>query len=320
MTMNAVVQREYGGPDVLRVEQVAKPTPNDDEVLIRIRATTVTAADCLVRTGGPLWGRVILGFRRPRRPIIGTELAGDVEAVGRNVRRFRAGDAVYGFTGFALGAYAEYTCLPERASLAARPTGTTWDEAAALVDGASTALFFLRDKAKLRSGQHVLINGASGSIGCYAVQLAKHLGAEVTGVCSSANVERVRALGADHVVDYTTEDFTSASTAYDVVFDAVARSSFPQCRRVLTPQGVYVTTMIAAPILLQSLWTSIRGGARAMWGMSVEKREHLLVLADLVERGILKPIIDRRYPMAQIADAHRYVDSGHKRGNVVITV
>ena len=319
-SMRAIVYSEFGGPEVLRVREIEKPAPRDDEVLVRVHATTVTAADTLVRTGGPLWGRLILGVRRPRRPVIGTELAGVIEAVGKDVRRLAPGDQVYGFTGFKLGAYAEYACLPERVSLVKKPANTSYEEAAAIVDGASTALFFLRDKAQLRPGQRVLINGASGSIGTYSVQLAKHLGAEVTGVCSTRNVDLVRSLGADHVIDYTKEDFTRRRDAYDVVFDAVGKSSFLRSRRALTPRGVYVSTEVSLAVLFHALWTAITPGRRAPWGMSVEKIGLLTTIRELVEAGVLKPVIDSRYALDQIVEAHRYVDAGRKRGNVTVAV
>ncbi len=318
--MRAIVYSEFGGPEVLRVREVEKPAPRDGEILVRVHATTVTAADTMVRTGSPLWGRLFLGIRRPRRPIIGTELAGVVESVGKGVRRLAPGDPVYGFTGFELGAYAEYACLPESASLVRKPANTTYEEAAAIVDGASTALFFLRDEARLRPGQRVLINGASGSVGAYAIQIAKHLGAEVTGVCSARNVELVRSLGAHHVIDYTVEDFTRRRDAYDVVFDAAGKSSFPRARRALSARGVYVSTEVSLAVLFHALWTAIAPGRRARWGMSVEKKALLATIRELVEAGALKPVIDSRYAFEQIVEAHRYVDTGRKRGNVTIAV
>jgi NADPH:quinone reductase-like Zn-dependent oxidoreductase len=310
----------FGGPEVLRLVRATKPTPKDDEVLIRVHATTVSAADGLVRSGRPLWGRLILGFRTPRRPVIGTELAGEIEAVGKNVRRFAPGDQVYGFTGFKLGAYAEYTCLPERASLAKKPANTSYEEAAALVDGASTALFFLRGKAKLARGQRVLVNGASGSIGTYAVQLAKHFGAEVVGVCSARNAELVRSLGADRVIDYGSEDFTRERGAYDVIFDTVDKSPFLRARHALAPKGVYVTTGLTLSIVFHELWTSIARGRRAVWGMSVEKTALLEEIRELVETGTIRALIDKRFTLEEMVEAHRYVDTGRKRGNVTVAL
>lgn len=319
--MRAIVYDRFGPPEVLRLEEVGKPTPRDDEVLIRIHASTVTAAECMMRSGRPLWGRVVLGFRRPRRKMrtLGLELAGEIESVGTDVRRFRPGDEVFGFAGFRVGACADYLCLPEKASLAHKPPNTTYEEAAAAVDGATTALFFLRDKGKTQRGEKVLVIGASGSIGTYAVQLAKHLGAAVTGVCSGRNADLVRSLGADDVIDYTREDFTGSGRRYDVVFDTVGRSSFAACRGSLTTAGRYLATtgLVNYPL---AAWTAVRRGPRVITGMSVEKTAALAFLRDLIEAGRLRIVIDRRYPLAQAVDAHRYVEQGHKSGNVVIAV
>jgi NADPH:quinone reductase-like Zn-dependent oxidoreductase len=320
-TMKAVVHAHYGAPEVLQVQEIATPVPRDDEVLIRVYATTVTTAECLMRKGQPTWGRIILGLRKPRKKlsILGSELAGEIVAVGSAVRRFRVGDQVFGFTGFGLRAYAEYKCMPEKGSLALKPANTTYDEAAASVDGASTALFFLRDKAHIQPGQKVLINGASGSIGTYAVQLAKYFGADVTGVCGPANLAMVKSLGADQVIDYTREDFTANGQAYDIIFDTVGKSSFAKCKGSLTEHGCYVPTTGLKNIFLK-LWTSLLGGKKVISGMSVDKNEALVFIRELIEAGKLKQVIDRRYPLEQIAEAHRYVDTGHKKGNVVITV
>jgi NADPH2:quinone reductase len=321
-TMKAVVRTEYGSPDVLQLKQVEKPAPKANEVLIRVHATTVTSAECSMRQGRPLWGRIIIGIRKPRKKvrILGLELAGEIEAVGNAVQRFRPGDQVFGFTGFGVSACAEYKCMPENGSLALKPANTTYAEAAAAVDGASTALFFLRDKAHIQPGQKVLINGASGSIGTYAVQLAKHFGADVTAVCSTANVAMVTSLGADTVIDYTQADFTKSGQTYDIIFDTVGKSSFERCKSALTPNGRYLATALTLKIMVQMVWTSIRGGKQVVSGMSIEKNAALILIRELIEAGTLKPIIDRRYPLAQIAEAHRYVDTGHKKGNVVIMV
>jgi NADPH:quinone reductase-like Zn-dependent oxidoreductase len=319
--MRAAVYERFGPPEVVRVVEVDKPVPGDAEVLIRVRASTVTSAECLMRTGRPLWGRVVLGLRRPRRKMrgLGLELAGEIESVGRDVRRFRRGDEVFGFVGFNIGACADYKCLPEKASLALKPANTTYEEAAAAVDGATTALFFLRDKGKIRSGEKVLVNGASGSIGTYAVQLAKHFGAEVTGVCSGRNAELVRSLGADHVIDHTREDFPRNGVRYDIIFDTVGRSSFTACRGSLSSTGRYLATtgLINYPL---AVWTRLRSGPRVISGMSVQKNTALTFLRDLIESDQLRIIIDRRYPLEQIVDAHRYVETGHKTGNVVISL
>jgi NADPH:quinone reductase-like Zn-dependent oxidoreductase len=317
--VKAIVYTQYGPPDVLQLKEVEKPTPKDNEVLVKVHATTVTPSCCMVRKGNPLWGRIILGFTKPRKKTPGIELAGEVEAVGKDVKRFRKGDQVYGFTGFGLGAYAEYTLMPEQGSLVLKPANMTYEEAAASVDGASTALFFLRDKGNIRSGQKVLIYGASGSIGTYAVQLAKYFGADVTGVCIARNSELVMSLGADKVIDYTQEDFTQNGETYDIIFDTVGKSSFARCKNSLTPNGCYLPTVGLINTALK-LWTSLRGGKKVISGMSIEKKSALVFLKELFEAGTLKPVIDRCYPLEQIAQAHEYVEKGHKKGNVVITV
>lgn len=317
--MKAIVYTQYGPPDVLQLKDVEKPTPKDHEVLVKIHATTVTPSCCMVRKGDPLWGRIILGFTKPRRETPGIELAGEVEAVGKDVKHFKEGDQVYGFTGFGLGAYAEYTLMPEQGSLSIKPANMTYAESAACVDGASTALFFLRDKGQIRSGQKVLIYGASGSIGTYAVQLAKYFGAHVTGVCSTKNIELVKSLGADKVIDYTQEDFTRNGETYDIIFDTVGKSSFARCQNSLTQNGCYLPTVGLINTVLK-LWTSMKGGKRVISGMSIEKKAALAFLRELFEAGTLKPVIDRLYPLEQIAQAHEYVEKGHKKGNVVITV
>jgi NADPH:quinone reductase-like Zn-dependent oxidoreductase len=321
--MKAIVYQEYGPPEVLQLAEVEKPTPKDNEVLIRIHATTVTPSDGLMRSGESVMGRIILGLTKPRRKfrILGTELAGEIESVGKDVKRFRPGDQVYGFRGFGTGTYAEYKCMSENGSLAIKPANLTCEEAAAVVDGASTALFFLRDKGNIQSGQKVLIIGASGCIGSFAVQLARHFGAEVTGVCSTTNVELVKSLGADRVIDYAQEDFTQNGETYDLIFDTAGKSSFSRCKRSLKKNGRYLLTtgnMLANYVL--TLWTSRVGRQRFVFGLSIEKTEALIFLKELIEAGKIKPVIDRCYPLEQIAEAHRYVDTGHKKGNVVITV
>jgi len=320
--MKAIVYTEYGPPDVLQLKEVAKPTPNDNEVLIKVYATTVTTADGMMRRGESLVSRIILGLRKPRRKfrIPGLELAGEIEETGKDVKRFRKGEQVYGFTGFGPGAYAEYKCMSEEGSLVIKPTNMTYEEAAAVVDGASTALFFLKDKADIQSGEKVLINGASGSVGSFAVQLAKYFGAEVTGVCSTANLELVKSLGADKVIDYTKEDFTRNYEAYDIIFDTVGKSSFSRCKGSLKKNGRYVVTVMGLVPLVQTLWTRMIGSKKVIFTMSVEKTEALVFIKELIEAGKLIPVIDRHYPLEQIAEAHRYVENGHKKGNVVITV
>jgi NADPH2:quinone reductase len=323
MPVKAVVYTRFGPPDVLVLRDLPKPAPRDDEVLIRVHATTVTTAECHMRRGRPLWGRPLIGLVRPRRryQVLGTELAGRVEAVGAKASRFRVGDDVFGFTGFDIGSNAEYKTLRHDASLEHMPRNLSYEQAAAAVDGPSTAWYFLKDLARVEAGQRVLVNGASGSIGTYAVQLAKLFGATVTGVCSTGNVEMVRSLGADRVVDYTTEDFARSGETYDVVFDTVGKSSFSRCRPILAPGGRYLATTGLTNVVL-ALWTSPGSSSRrrVRTGMSVEKKAALAALRDLIEAGKLTIVLDRSYPIEEIAAAHAYVEQGRKRGNVTIAV
>jgi len=319
--MRAVLFKVYGPPEVLTQIDLPTPVPRGDQVQVRVHATTVTSAECGMRRGEPRWGRVIIGLRRPRKGVrvLGLEFAGDVAAVGPAARRFRVGDRVFGFTGFGVGANAEYKCLSERASLTTMPANVTYAQAAATVDGFTTAWYFLRELADVQAGQKVLIIGASGSIGTYAVQLARQFGAVVHGVCSGRNVKLVESLGADRVFDHTVEDFTTSGERYDVVFDTVGRSSFARCRPVLAPRGCYLpTTGLRNNVL--AVRTAVSGGPRVRTGMSVRKHAALAALQELLSQNRLQIVIDRTYPMADIVDAHRHVDSGHKVGNVVITV
>lgn len=318
--MKAIVYTKYGSPDVLELKDVKKPIPKDNEVLIRIYATSVTAADCLMRRGETFISRVFLGFRKPRLRILGTELAGEIEETGKDVKRFKKGDRVYGFTGFGLGAYAEYNCMPENGSLVIKPSNMNYGEAAAVVDGASTALFFLKEKANIRNGQKVLIVGASGSIGTFAVQIAKYFGAEVTGVCSTANLDLVKSLGADRVIDYTKDDFTKNSETYDIIFDTAGKSSFSHSKESLNEKGQYLSTNVGLKYLFLSLWTSLVGGKKIISAMSIEKTEALIFIKKLIEAEEIKLMVDRIYPLEKIANAHSYVEKGHKKGNVIIKV
>lgn len=324
--MKAVVCTRCGPPEVLRLKGVPKPVPKADEILVRIHATTVTGADVIDRsfTFPPwlwLFARMSLGLTRPKKPILGFELAGEIESAGKCTRRFKAGDQVFASTfEFGFGCYAEYKCLPEKGAMAMKPAGLTYEEAAAVPLGGLTALAFLRDRAHIQSGQKILIYGASGSIGTYAVQLAKYYGAEVTGVCSTANLELVKALGADKVVDYTQEDFTKSGQTYDAIFDTVNKASFKRCRSSLRHGGVYLATFPTLSLILQMLWTQMFGSKRVMGGEASEKGEDLVFLKELIEAGEIRPVIDRCYSLGQIVEAHRYVEKGHKKGNVAITV
>ncbi len=319
--MKAIVYTKFGSPDVLKLQEVAKPAPKDNEVLIRIVATTVAVEDPGIRARPGL-----NGFLKPKRSILGFYLAGEVESVGKDVKRFKKGDKVYGNTGLSLlGTYAEYICMPEDGALAMKPANITDEEAAALPNGALTALPFLRDKGNIKSGQKVLIYGASGAVGTIAVQLAKYFGADVTGVCSTMNLELVKSLGADKVIDYTQEDFTKNGQTYDIIFDTVGKSAFSRCKDSLTENGIYLTTVPSLATFIQMLRTSMTGGKKvgiAATGLrpSNEKTKELIFLNGLIEAGKIKAVIDRSYPLEQIAEAHKYVEAGHKKGNVVITL
>ena len=327
--MKAILYEKYGPPEVLQLKEVSKPTPKDDEVLIRIYATAATTGDvnargfAFVPPGlGPL-ARLMMGPRKPKNPIIGSVLAGEIEAAGKDVDIFGKGDQVFGVDGNAMGAYAEYVCLPQEGVLVEKPANMTYEEAAAIPFGALTAFYFLRDKGNIESGQTVLINGASGSVGTAAVQIAKSFGAEVIGVCSTRNLEMVKALGADKVIDYTEEDFTQSGETYDIIFDmVVGKTSFSDCRNSLNENGLYLVVAGGLKEAIQMLWTSVIGSKKVIFGggIAAEKKENLLIIKELIEVGKLKAVIDRSYPLEQIAEAHRYVETGHQKGNVVITV
>jgi len=302
--MKAIICTRYGPPEVLQLREVAKPTPRDNEVLIRIGATAVTSSDCIVR-GFKVRGRLrplmglAIGFSKPRKPILGMVLAGNIEAIGKDVKRFKEGDQVYTLNITRFGAYAEYTCLPEKSVIALKPANVTYEEAAAIPFGGILALHFLR-MAQIQKGQKVLIYGASGAVGTSAVQLARYFEAEVTGVCGTTNLELVKSLGADITIDYTQDDFTKREERYDVIFDAVGKGSKADSEKALGPNGKYV---------------SVVG-----YGTPKVRTEALVFLTELVEAGQIRAVIDRCYPLEQIVEAHRYVDTGHKKGNVVITV
>ena len=321
--MRAAVSHRYGPADVVTVTDVPRPEPRDDEILVRVRAAAVGVVDGLARRGSPWYARAHFGPLRPRFPVLGCDFAGDVAAAGPAVSRFGVGEAVFGTIAPRFGAHAEYICLPEQGAVAAKPEGVSYVEAAALVD--ATALCFLRDKAGLRPGQAVLVNGASGAVGSSAVQLAVHLGASVTGVCSGPHVRLVRKLGAESVIDYTRTDFTRAGRRYDVIFDVAGTSSFLRCRRALNPGGVYLTTAPSPAIFAQMPWTARFGSRRAVIAFTglrpaSEKQRDLLVISGLAEASALVPVVGACYPLDRIADAYRHVDAGHKKGTIVVTM
>ena len=324
--MKAIVHTKYGSPDELQLLEVEKPVPGNNEVLIKIHATTVTTTDCNARnfTFVPksfmLFARLMFGFKKPRIKILGIDLAGEIEAVGKDVKLFKAGDHVFGSPGTKFGGHAEYCCVPENGALAIKPPDLSWEKAAAISLAGNTALFFIRDLAKIQPGQTILIHGASGAIGTYAVQLAKYYGAVVTGVCSAANAEMVKSLGADMVIDYTKEDFTKSDERYDFVFGVVGKTTFSQCKEILKPKGIYLENMMEVKDFLKVLWTSITGGKKIKGGVSIERAENLNFLVKIIESGKLIPVIDKVYPLERTAEAFQYVEQGHKKGNVVISI
>ena len=309
--MKAATYTRYGPPEVLQVKEIEKPTPKDNQILVRVFATSVTSGDVRSRKADPFIVRLFLGLLRPRKPVLGSDLAGEVEAVGEEVRRFKSGDQVFGL---GVRTYAEYTCVKEDGPRAIKPANVTFEEAAAIPWGAGCSLFFLR-RGGIRAGQRVLIYGASGSLGTAAVQLAKYFGAEVIGVCSTANLDLVKSLGADKVIDYTKEDFTS-SGPYDLIYHTVGKLSFSRGVKALKKGGVYVSALLLAP----SLRRLRAGGRKVIGGIAKVKVEDMVFLKELVEAGKLRPVIDRRYTLEQIAEAHRYAERGHKKGNVVVTL
>lgn len=319
--MKAIVYDKYGPPSVLKVKEIEKPTPTDNEVLIKVLASTVTRYDCWARsckahTAFGFLMRMWFGIRKPKKPILGTELSGEIEAIGKNVKRLKIKDPVYGYPGMNLGAYAEYVCLPE-VSATLKPNNITYEEAAAVLQGALTALFFLH-KANIKRGQKILILGASGGVGMYSVQLAKnYFGAEVTGVCSTAKQEFVKSLGADKVIDYTKEDFTKREETYDIIFDTFAQSSFSGSK-VLKKEGAYLFATYGPRQLLHMLWLQLLTRKKVISPLLQETTEDLILIRELIESGIIKPVVDRIFPFYQTADAHRYFESGQNKGNVVI--
>jgi NADPH:quinone reductase-like Zn-dependent oxidoreductase len=323
--MKAVVCEKYGPPDVFELLEIEKPTPKENEVLVKVSVTTVTVADSRVRsfTVPPSYwhpARIALGIRKPRKSILGAELAGEIVSVGKGVTRFKQGDQVFASTlEYGFGAYAEYRCLPEDGLLAKRPANLACEAVVTISIGGRTALYFLRT-ANIKPGQKVLIYGTSGSVGTFAVQLARSFGAEVTGVCSTANFKLVKSLGADKVIDYTKEDFSKNGEAYDVVFDAVGKSSYSDCMSSLKKDGTYLQAVSAPGISLQMRWTAMTSGKKTVGGGPPTESRDLVILGELMGAGMIKPVIDRCYPLDRIVEAHRYVDKGHKKGNVIINV
>jgi len=325
--VKAILHSQYGSPDLLQFKEVDRPAPKDNEVLIAIHATTVSTGDCNVRnftfvTKSMLpFAKLMFGIGKPwKARVLGTELAGEVEGVGKDVKRFRTGDRIFASTGMAGGGHAQYACLPETGAVVIKPNSLSWEEAVAIPFGANTALYYLRDLGKIQAGQDVVIIGASGAIGSAAVQLAKHFGATVTGVCSGANVELVKSLGADTVIDYTREDFTKHGSTYDLIFDVVGATTFDRCQHSLKPDGVFLQNIMELSDVVRALWTSITGRKKIKGGVAIGNQKGMRLIAELAAAGTLKPVIDRSYPLEQTAEAFKYVEQGHKKGNVVITV
>ena len=319
--MKAAVHTRYGPPDVVRISELDKPSATDNEVLVKVHATTVNRTDSGLRAAKPFINRLFTGLRRPRVTVLGNEFAGEVEAVGRGVTSFKVGDRVFGYNGTRFGAHAEYVAMPQDGSLATMPANVTYEEAAASTEGSHYALSLIR-KAKIRSGQDVLVNGATGAIGSAAVQLLKHLGANVTAVCDTEHTELVRGLGAGRVIDYLAEDFTKDTQTYDVVLDAVGKSSFGRCKRLLKPGGIYLSTDLGPLSLnpLLALTTPLFGGKKVMFPIPRDDQEMVRYLQELIQSGAFKPLIDRRYRLDEIIEAYRYVETGQKIGNVVISL
>ncbi|MBO9540552.1 NAD(P)-dependent alcohol dehydrogenase [bacterium] len=323
--MKAAVYRQYGSPEVVRIEEVAKPEPKDDEVLIRVKASTVSSGDWRARSlkmpaGFGLFARPVFGMFGPRKAILGTELAGEIEAVGKAVTKFKVGDAVFAFSGFGMGCHAEYRTMPEDGPLVPMPAGVGFEEAAAISFGGNTALYYLRDLGKIAAGDEVLIIGASGAVGSAAVQLAKHFDAVVTAVTSTPNVERVIKLGADRVIDYTKTSFLDDGKQYDLIFDTVGSTEYSACHVALKEEGRLLLCGASLPQMLKSNWDAKSSKQKVFAGAASERVENLRYLKELVESGQYRPLIDRSYPLDQIVDAHAYAETGRKRGSVVITM
>ena len=317
--MKTVFYTEYGGPEVLEIKDTPKPIPSDDEILVKVHAASVQQTDIRFRTGTPFLARVLAGLLKPKNPVLGCDYSGEVDAVGKNINDYLVGDLVYGALKERTGTQAEYIkIIRDEASI--KPTNISHVEAASVGVAGTMALIALRDHAEIKSGQRVLVNGASGGIGSFAVQLAKYFGAEVTGVCSGANVDLVKSLGADHVIDYTVEDFTKKTEAYDIIFDAVRKKKYSECKNALTQRGIYVTTEFGPSIMIQMRLNSNPDGKRMKGMMGKTDPKDMAFLTKLIESGEIKPVIDRVYPLEKIAEAHQYVEKGHAKGRVIIRI
>lgn len=318
--MKVAIYTKFGPPEVLQIKEVKKPTPDINEVLIKIHATTVEKEDPEMRNSPG-----INGILKPKKQILGMEFSGEIEAIGNNVKKFKVGDKVYGNTGLGLGAYAQYKCLPENGAIAIKPENMTFEEAAAITNGALTALPFLRDKGKIKKGHKILINGASGTVGSAAVQIAKYFGAIVTGVCSTSNIDKVKSLGAVKVIDYKTDDFTKLSETYDIIFDVAGTASFSKSKNILKKDGLFLTTIPYPVILFQIFFTMFMGKRKVKFlaaGLrSANKKEKdLNMLKEIIEAGKLKSVIDKIYPLEEIVEAHKHIENGQKQGTVVISI
>lgn len=323
--MKAIISTNYGGPEILQMQEVPTPTPKKKEVLVKIHAAAVSKACTMMRTGKPYFGRLFMGLTKPNNSIAGTGFAGVVESVGAEVTLFKKGDKIFGENITTFGTHAEFVCVPEDGVIAKLPANLTYQEAAPVCDGALTSINFLKNLGEIKPGQKVLINGASGSLGTSAVQIAKYYGAEVTGVCSTVNVEMVKSLGADHVIDYTKDDFTKNSNSYDVIYDTVGLQSFSECKDALTENGAYISPVLGMPLVGNMMYTSMFGTKKAKFSATgilpvPELKKLLQEVIEIVEKGALKSIIDREYALEQTAEAHTYIDKGHKKGNVVLAL
>lgn len=331
--MKAIVYKEYGSPDVLKIQDVEKPAPKENEVLVRVRATSVNYGDLIARNfrnisakefNMPLlfwiFARMGFGFCKPRKQVLGNAFSGVVQSVGSNVNLFKEGDAIFGYTGEKMGAYAQYLTLPEDGIIAEKPRNITYEEASAIPYGAIMAYNLLK-KAPIKKGQKVLVIGASGGIGAAAVQLAKqYYGADVTGICSKKRVEFVKNSGADNVVDYEEEDFTKSSVSYNLIFDVLGKGTFSSCKKILKPTGIYLLASFKAKKLFQMIWTALTGRKKIICAIATPKQEDLVFIKSLIEDGIMKPIIDKKFSLEQTAEAHKYIESGEKKGNVIIEI